>query len=100
MAFSYIPVVAGDPIEAASFKDAFDKVQNYINTGIDVSDIVGHFNKHHIMKGSYTPIGNVSSFVTGICGGQSFTTIQEKLSWLAGTTTAPINAILLDVDFK
>lgn len=91
MSFTFTPVVADAPILADSFQDAFDKLQTYINGGVAVGDVVGPFQKHHIMKGSFQPLPNTFNFVSGVCGSQVFTTVEEKLSWLAGATTQPVN---------
>jgi hypothetical protein len=95
MSFTFTPVVAGNPVLATDFRDAFDKLQLYINGGVVAGDITGPFQKHHIMKGSYEPLPNTFNFVSGVCGSQVFTTIEEKLSWLAGAATQPTGGVAL-----
>lgn len=90
MSYTFTPVVAGNPVLATDFRDAFDKLQGYINGGVVQADITGPFQKHHIIKGSYEPLPNTFNFVSGVCGSQVFTTVEEKLSWLAGSTTQPV----------
>jgi len=89
MSFSFTNVVAGAPITAVGIKDIFDDLQEYVNGGAIVADMTGPFQKHHIMKGSFQPISNTFNFVSGIVGGQIFTTVEERLSFLAKTPTEP-----------
>jgi len=92
MPFTFTPVVAGNPIDAQPLQDVFDNLQAYINGGVAAGDLANNtLQKHHIMKGTYQPLPNTFNFVSGICGGQSFTSAEEKLSFMAGTTTQPIN---------
>jgi len=92
MSFTFTPVVAGNPIDAQPLQDVFDNLQAYINGGVVAGDLANNtLQKHHIMKGTYQPLPNAFNFVSGICGGQSFTSAEEKLSFMAGTTTQPIN---------
>jgi len=92
MSYTFTPVVAGNPIDAAPLQECFNNIQAYINGGVASGDIAaGTLQKHHIMKGTYQPLPNTFNFVSGICGGQSFTSVEEKLSWMAGSTTQPVN---------
>lgn len=91
MSFTFTPVVAGAPIDAQPLQTAFDNLQAYINGGVVAGDIAStSLQKHHIMKGTYQPLPNTFNFVSGICGGQSFTSAEESLSFMAGTTTQPV----------
>lgn len=90
MAFTFTPVVAGNPVLATDLQNSFNNLQQYINGGAIAGDVAANvFQKHHIMKGTYQPIPNTFNFVSGIAGGQNFTGIEEKISFLAQEPTFP-----------
>lgn len=90
MSFTFIPVVAGNPVKATDLQEPFNNLQEYINGGCVAGDLgTDKFQKHHIMKGTYQPIPNTFNFVSGICGGQNFTSIDEKVSFLTQSPTYP-----------
>jgi hypothetical protein len=91
MAFTFTPVVAGNPVLATDLQGSFNNLQTYINGGAVSGDVAANvFQKHHIVKGTYQPIPNTFNFVSGINGGQNFTGIEEKLSFLTQSPTLPI----------
>lgn len=90
MAYTFTPVVAGNPVLATDLQNNFNNLQEYINGGAIVGDVAANvFQKHHIMKGTYQPIPNTFNFVSGINGGQNFTSAEEKVAFLAQTPTYP-----------
>lgn len=90
MAFTFTPVVAGNPVLATDLQEPFNNLQEYINGGMVAGDVGANtFQKHHIMKGTYQPIPNTFNFVSGITGGQGFTSIDEKVSFITQTPTFP-----------
>ena len=90
MSFTFTPVVAGNPIIADNLQEPFNLLQEYINGGVVDGDLgINTFQKHHIMKGSYQPLPNTFNFVSGICGGQNYTSVDEKVSFLTQTPTFP-----------
>jgi len=91
MSFTFTPVVAGNPVKATDLQEPFNKLQQYINGGCVTGDLSNDvFQKHHIMKGSYQPLPNTFNFVSGIAGGQNFTSVDEKVSFITQTPTYPI----------
>jgi len=88
-----IPVVAvagGQAVKANDFMVNFNNAQAFINGGIsDATDIDGPFQKHHVVKGAFNVLPNSFNFVSGVTGGQVFTSVEERLSWMSNGPTAP-----------
>jgi hypothetical protein len=97
---------AGDTIEANLVQENMNGVQEYVNGKIDTADIADGFETRHLMRGEYNPITNQLSLITGIMGGQTYSTAQSTFTGLCappsgewdGTGTVQSNILEQETD--
>jgi len=75
----------GDTIAANLVNENINTTQEYINGGVETGDIDDGFETRHIMRGEYNPITNQLNLVTGIMGGQSYSTAQSTFTGICSS---------------
>ena len=96
----------GDTIAANLVNENINTTQEYINGQFVSGDIDDGFETRHIMRGEYNPITNQLNLVTGIMGGQSYSTAQSTFTGICappsgewdGTGTVKSNILTQETD--